>query len=178
MSAPQRPEPSEYAAYYSRYVALVPEGDIRMLLRAQLPDTIALLRPLSEHQAGYRYAEDKWSIRQVVGHLLDSERIFVYRAVRIARGDQTPLPGYNENVYAEMGGFDERALINLLAELEAARASTAAFFQNLPDDAWARTGTANSYPVSVRALAYITAGHELHHREILQNRYLNQHATA
>ena len=178
MNAPQRPEPGEHAALYSRYIALVPEGDIRMILRAQLPDTLALLRPLSEEQAGYRYADDKWSVRQVVGHLIDTERIFVYRAVRIARGDQTPLPGYNDNVYVEMGAFDERPLANLLAELEAARASSAAFFQNLPEAAWSRSGTANDYPVSVRALAYITAGHELHHREILQDRYMAQMTSA
>jgi uncharacterized damage-inducible protein DinB len=177
MSDPQRPEPSEYAAYYHRYIELVPEGDIRMILRVQLADTLALLRPLSEEQAAYRYAEDKWSIKQVIGHLFDAERIFLYRALRIARGDQTPLPGYNENVYADNAGFDQRPLANLLAELEATRAATAAFFQNLSGDAWTRTGTANSYPVSVRALAYTIAGHELHHREIVLTRYLGQTAT-
>jgi uncharacterized damage-inducible protein DinB len=167
-----RPDQSEYAAYYHRYIELVPEGDIRMILRVQLGDTLAILRPLGEERAGLRYDEGKWSIRQVIGHIADSERIFLYRALRIARGDQTPLPGYNENVYADQGGFDARPLHNLLAELEATRASTAAFFQNLPDDAWTQMGTANDYPVSVRALAYIIAGHELHHREILQTRYL------
>ncbi|MGH7471185.1 MAG: DinB family protein [Longimicrobiales bacterium] len=174
MSDPQRPEQSEYAAYYHRYIERVPDGDIRMILRAQLADTMAMLRPLTEEQSAYRYAEGKWSIKQVVGHVVDAERIFLYRALRIARGDQTPLPGYNENVYADIAGFDQRPLRSLLAELEATRASTASFFQNLPEEAWARSGTANSYPVSVRALAFTIAGHELHHREILQTRYLGQ----
>jgi hypothetical protein len=172
MEEPQRPAQSEYAAYYHRYIERVPEGDIRMILRAQLADTLALLRPLTEDMAGHRYEEGKWTIRQVIGHILDTERIFLYRALRIARGDQTPLPGYNENIYADAGGFDTRPLHSLLAELEVTRAGTAAFFQNLPDEAWSRMGTANSYPISVRALAYAIAGHELHHRAILQDRYL------
>ncbi len=172
MGEPLRPEQSEYATYYHRYIERVPDGDIRMILRVQLADTLALLRPLSEEQAAHRYAEGKWSIKQVVGHLADTERIFAYRALRIARSDQTPLPGYNENVYADNGGFDARPLHSLLGELEATRAATAALFQSLAEDAWTRVGTANDYPVSVRALAYTTAGHELHHRAILLERYL------
>ena len=143
-----------------------------MIMRVQLADTIALLRPLTEEQAAYRYAEGKWSIKQVIGHLADTERIFVYRALRIARGDQTPLPGFNENVYVDQGAFDDRPLQSVLAEFEATRAATAAFFQGLPEPAWARMGTANDYPISVRALAFIVAGHELHHRALLQERYL------
>ncbi len=172
MPEPGRPQPGEYDAYYQKYIDLVPQGDIRTVLRVQLTDTLVLLRAVSEQKAAYRYAEGKWSIKQVVGHLLDSERIFVYRATCVARGDATPLPGFDEVSYAETGGFDGRPLHSLLAELEASRGSTAAFFQNLPADAWARRGIANNFDVSVRALAYITAGHELHHRALLADRYL------
>jgi uncharacterized damage-inducible protein DinB len=167
-----RPNENEYAPYYHKYVERVPDDDVRSILRVQLDDTLALLRPLKEEQAGIRYAEGKWSIRQVVGHLADVERIMGYRALRIARNDQTPLPGFDENIYADTGEFDRRTLRSLLAELEVTRAATAALFHNLPESAWDRRGTANTNSVSVRAIAYIIAGHELHHREILQDRYL------
>jgi len=173
MSEPQRPQAGEYNPYYHKYSERVPDGDIRSLIRVQLADTLALLRPLTEAQAGHRYAEDKWTVRQVVGHMTDVERIMMYRALRIARGDQTPLPGFDENVYANTAGFDQRSLRSLVGELEATRGATAALFHNLPAEAWERTGTANDNPVSVRAIAYIIAGHELHHREILQSRYLS-----
>ncbi len=168
----QRPGSDEYAEFYQRYIERVPQGDIRLILRVQLADTIALLRPLSEQQAGFRYAADKWSIRQVIGHLIDGERIMTYRALRIARTDATPLPGYEENVYAENAGSDTRTLHSLMGELEVVRQATAALFQHLPENAWTRGGVANGSNVSVRALAYIIAGHELHHRELLQTRYL------
>ena len=172
MSQPERPARDEYAAWYQKYIERVPEDDIRSILRVQLADTLALLRPLSEQQSNFRYGPDKWTIKQVIGHLIDSERIFLYRAVRVARGDQTPLAGFDENIFVESGGFESRTLESLLRELEAARASTAAFFHNLPAEAWSRRGIANNNPVSVRALAYTIAGHELHHRAILQDRYL------
>jgi uncharacterized damage-inducible protein DinB len=171
-----RPTENEYAPYYHKYIERVPDDDVRSILRIQLDDTLALLRPLTEEQAGIRYAEGKWSIRQVIGHMTDVERIMAYRALRIGRADETPLAGFDENVYAQTGEFDRRTLRSLLAELELTRASTAAFFHNLPEAAWERRGTANNYPVSVRAIAYIIAGHELHHREILQERYLRRAA--
>jgi hypothetical protein len=167
-----RPAANEYAEYYHRYIQRVPDDDIRSILRVQLDDTLALLRPVSEDIAAFRYADDKWSIKQVVGHLIDVERIMTYRALRFARGDQTPLPGFDENAYAGTAGSDQRTLRSLLAELEVTRAATAAFFHNLPPETWTRVGTANNNPISVRALAYIIAGHELHHRELLQDRYL------
>ncbi|HSL68728.1 MAG TPA: DinB family protein, partial [Longimicrobiales bacterium] len=128
-----RPAKSEYAPFYQGYVERVPEGDIRLILRVQLDDTLTLLRPLTDEQAAYRYAPGKWSVLQVVGHLIDAERIFVYRATCVARGDRTPLPGFDENTYAEAGDFDQRALHSLIGEWEAVRHSTAAFFQHLPD---------------------------------------------
>jgi hypothetical protein len=133
---------------------------------------MALLRPVSEDIAAFRYDEGKWSVKQVIGHLIDVERIMTYRALRVARGDQTPLPGFDENAYAQTAGSDQRTLRSLLAELEATRAATAAFFHNLPAETWMRIGIANNNAISVRALAFIIAGHELHHREILQDRYL------
>ena len=168
----QRPAADEYAPFYHPYIERVPAGDIRLMLRVQLADTVALLRPLSEQQAASRYAPDKWSIKQVIGHLIDAERVMTYRAMRIARGDETPLAGFDENTYAENAGSDERTLQSLIAELETLRQSTAAFFQHLPDVAWSRRGTANNKSVTVRGLAFIIAGHELHHREILHSRYL------
>ena len=172
MSQPQRPVAGEFNPYYQKYINLVPDDDVRALLRVQLGDTLALLRPLTEPQASFRYGPDKWSIKQVIGHLIDAERIFVYRAMRFARADQTQLPGFDENAYVPAGEFDQRTLESLLRELEAVRAASAAFFHGLPPDAWTRVGVANNDAMSVRALAYVTAGHELHHREILQSRYL------
>jgi uncharacterized damage-inducible protein DinB len=168
----QRPNTDEYAQFYQGYIERVPTDDIRLILRVQLADTLALLRPLSEQQGMFRYAPEKWSIKQVIGHLIDAERIMTYRALRIARTDDTPLPGFDEDTYAQHAGSNERTLQSLTGELEAARQSTAAFFQHLPDAAWPRRGVANNHSVTVRGLAYIIAGHELHHREILQTRYL------
>jgi hypothetical protein len=172
MAEPGRPQAGEYNAYYQKYIDLVSDDDIRMILRVQLADTLALLRPVSESKAAFRYGPDKWSIKQVVGHLIDAERVFLYRATCIARGDRTPLPSFDENKYVDGANFDQRTFQGLLAELEAARASTAAFFQNISDDAWRSLGVASTFDISVRAIAYIIAGHELHHRAILADRYL------
>ena len=168
----QRPAAGEFNPYYQKYIDKVPDEDIRALLRVQLADTLALLRPLNDQQANFRYGPDKWTIKQVIGHMIDTERVFAYRAMRIARADQTDLPGFDENAFVASGDFEHRSLESLLRELEAQRAATAAFFHGLSAEAWGRMGSANNSPVSVRALAYITAGHELHHREILQTRYL------
>ena len=167
-----RPDPGEYNAYYDRYVALVPEGDIIALLTVQLDDTIALVRDLSEEQALHTYAPGKWSIKEVLGHIMDAERIFMARALRFARGDATPLPSFDENRYAPAGGFNDRPLASLVSELTAVRRATVALLAGLPAAAWERKGTASDAPVSVRGLAWITAGHELHHRLILTQRYL------
>ena len=171
-TAARRPDASEHSAYFSRYVALVPDGDILAVLRRDRDHWQTLIAGLSEAKAGHRYAEGKWSIRQVVGHLCDAERIFTYRALRIARGDQSPLASFDENAYAETAGSDRRTLSALAAELRVVRESTIALYTSLPNDAWTRTGTASGKTVSVRALAYITAGHAMHHLKILRERYL------
>jgi uncharacterized damage-inducible protein DinB len=172
MSYDSRPPHTEYAEWYARYVALVPDGDIVAILATQLHDTYALLRELTDEQARLAYAAGKWSIKEVIGHIADAERVFATRALCFARGDATPLPGFDENAYVPAGSFDDRPLASLLAELSAVRGATVSLFAGLPSQAWERSGTASDNRVSVRALAWITAGHELHHREILSERYL------
>jgi uncharacterized damage-inducible protein DinB len=167
-----RPAPGEYAQFYAGYVAHVPDGDIVAILRDQLAATTALLAPLEEEQARFAYAAGKWTIKTVVAHIADSERILACRALRFARSDDTPLPGFDENHYAAHAAADERPLAALLAELAAVRAATVALFESMPDACWTRSGTANSYEVTVRGLAWIIAGHELHHRRVLEERYL------
>lgn len=170
--AARRPDASEFAPFYGGYVAAVPEGDIVNILRSSGDEWQTVLATLPEARADHRYAEGKWSIRQLIGHVSDAERIFSYRALRIARADQTPLAPFDENAYAETAGSDRRMLSALAAELRVVREATVALFNSLPDDAWTRTGTASGKTVSVRALAYITAGHAQHHLKILRERYL------
>lgn len=167
-----RPRQGDYLDYYGKYVVVVRDGDIVETLRAQLADTVALFRGISEEGAGHRYAEGKWTIRQVVGHLCDVERVMAYRALSFARADTTQLPGFEENDWAETAGSDERSLSSLIEELHAVRASTIALFGGFPAESWSRTGKANNAQVTVRALAWIIAGHELHHCRIIRERYL------
>jgi uncharacterized damage-inducible protein DinB len=172
MGYDQRPRTDEYAEFYGKYVEKVPDGNIVALLATQVDDTLVLLRELSDTQALSAYAPGKWSIKEVVGHMADTERVFAYRALRIARGDTTPLPGFDEKAYTPAGHFNRRPLASLLAEFMAVRGATVALLAGLPADAWTRTGTASNTAVSVRGIAWIMAGHELHHRAILAERYL------
>jgi hypothetical protein len=178
MAYDQRPAADEYAEWYAGYVKLVPEGDIVAILATQLEDTLALLRELNEQQAGFRYAEGKWSVREVVGHMSDAERVFAYRALRFARNDRGPLAAFDENAWVEGSNFDQRPLASLIAELAAVRAATVSLLAGLAPDCWTKTGVASNNEVSVRALAWIIAGHELHHREILAARYVPQRAVS
>jgi len=166
-----RPEPDEIPSHFLGYIRMVPESDPVIVLAAQIEETAAMLRGLSETDAMYRYAHGKWSVKEVVGHLADVERIMSYRALRIARGDQTPLPGFDENAYVPPAKFDARSLPDLVGELRTARAATLALFRSFDADAWLRRGTASGKPVSVRALGYMLPGHERHHVEILKTRY-------
>jgi hypothetical protein len=172
-----KPEETEYLPYYGKYISRLPDGDIIDMLERQLPETLTLLQSIPESQAGFRYAPGKWSIKELVGHIIDGERIFAYRALRFARNDRTPVPGYEQDDYIREASFDDCALGELAAELASVRQSTLYLFKHLSEAAWTRRGTANESEVSVRALAYIIAGHELHHREILRTKYL-QAATA
>ena len=168
-----KPDETEYLPYYGRYISLVPDGQILSLLSSQLDDTLALLRHIPESQAGFRYAPDKWSIKELVGHVIDTERIFAYRALRFGRGDSTELSGFEQDDYVRGGSFSERSLSDLAEEYEHVRRSTISLLANLDDEAWSRRGSANNNEVSVRALAFIIAGHERHHVEILRTKYLN-----
>ncbi|HEY0515376.1 MAG TPA: DinB family protein [Thermoanaerobaculia bacterium] len=173
-----KPEESEYLPYYGKYISLVPEGDILATLDEQIGETAAFLRAIPETQAGFRYAPGKWSIREVVGHLIDAERVFAYRALRFGRDDRTPLPGFEENDYVRNASFGALPLGDLVAELESVRRSTLFLLRHLDAEAWTRRGLANGAEISVRALAYIMAGHELHHRGLLRDRYLNEGVNA
>jgi uncharacterized damage-inducible protein DinB len=167
-----RPGASEYDPYYERYISLVKTDDIITTLQKQPQDTQALLRPLSAQQAGFRYAPGKWSVKEVLGHMNDTERILSYRALRIGRGDKTPIEGFEQDDYVPNGRFDQRALEDLLDEFLTIRKATIQLFSHFDPAAAERRGTANQKQISARALAYIIAGHELHHRRILQEKYL------
>jgi hypothetical protein len=175
MSSPKfalaRPEPGEYPPFYETYVSKVPGGDVIAQFESQRLQSAQLFAASTERDGNFRYAPDKWTIKEVVGHLSDSERIFSYRALRIARGDQTPLPGFEQNDYVKNGNFAEQSLADLVAEFGLVRASTLALFRTFNAEAWTRRGTASNNPITVRALAFIIAGHELHHRDILKERY-------
>lgn len=166
-----RPEPDEIPSHYVGYIKRVPEVDPVMVCAAQIEETAALLRGVSEPDAMYRYGRGKWSIKEVVGHLSDVERIMAYRALRIARGDTTPLPSFDENAYVPIAKFDNRSLADLVGELRTVRAATLALLRTFDAEAWLRRGTASGKPVSARALAYVIPGHERHHVEILRTRY-------
>jgi hypothetical protein len=167
-----RPQPDEHAPYYGGYVSRVPEGDLLVMLEAQVGDTLALLRSIPEVRGTHRYAPGKWSIKEVIGHVCDTERIMAYRALRIARGDTTPLPGFEQNDYVPAGEFDRRTLVDLGDELSAIRQATLHLFRHLGPAALTRRGTASGNPFTPRALAYVIAGHERHHVEMLKTKYL------
>lgn len=167
-----RPSPDEYAAFYSGYVDLVPDGDVIHALEQGRKETRKLLGKLSEAKAAYRYAPGKWTIKTVLGHIADAERVFTYRALWFARGGADPLPGWDENAWAKESNFDAQTLKDLLGNYQAVRDATLALVRAVPEAAWSRIGTANNKPVSVRALIWVTAGHELHHLTILRERYL------
>lgn len=166
-----RPEPDEIPSPWIGYIKRVPEHDPVLACAEQIEATAVLLRGLSDSDAMYRYDRGKWSIKEVVGHLTDIERIMAYRALRIARGDTTPLAGFDENAYVPVAKFDGRSLADLVGELRTVRAATLALLRSFDGDAWQRRGTANGKPVSVRALAFVIPGHERHHVDILKTRY-------
>ena len=167
-----RPNADEFAPFYAGYLQQVPDGDVVEALIGGAEIAAALLHDVTEEVADRAYAKGKWTLKEVVQHLADAERIFAYRALRIGRGDTTDLPGWDENSYAPISGAGERSLESLLDELESVRESTVTLFEGLPEAAWTRRGKANGQAVSVRAIAWITAGHLLHHLEIIQEKYL------
>ncbi len=167
-----RPSKTEYSPTYEGSLSKVPDGNLLEILESQIDETVDLFSGLSEEKADYRYAPGKWSIKQVVGHMTDSERIMSYRALRFARGDGTALPGYDENVYVDEANFEKQTLAALAEELRALRMATLALFRSFDDDMWLRKGKASGFDFTVRALAYQIAGHEIHHVGIIRERYL------
>jgi len=168
-----KPQPGEFAAYYERYISQVAPPDILAAFDQQRRDMVRVLSGRNEPDGNLRYAPDKWSVKEVLGHVCDAERIFSYRALRIARGDATPLASFEQNNYVANGPFALLALSDLVEEFIAVRRATISLFRNFDEAAWTRMGVASNNPVSVRALAWIIAGHELHHRRILEEKYFS-----
>jgi hypothetical protein len=166
-----RPEPGEYAPYYDRYISLVQGTDILGTLDAQRRQMVLLLSGRDEKDGDFRYAPNKWNAKEVLGHVCDTERIFAYRALRIARGDQTPLAGFEQDDYVRNGPFAGAPIGEMVEDYIAVRRATLTLLRNLDEAAWTRRGVANKNEVSVRALGYIIAGHEVHHRRILEEKY-------
>lgn len=169
----ERPRADEHVEYFGRYISKVPENvDLISLLREQSMETVSMLQGLTPTQADFAYAPGKWTIKQVVGHISDCERIFVYRALCFARQDKVELPAFDENAYVDNANFQERTLSDLLEEFQVVRSATIHFAKNLDAESLTRVGIASKNPISVRALLYIIAGHERHHVALFRERYL------
>jgi hypothetical protein len=168
----KRPEKTEYAEYFERYISLAAEPDIVSAMRSQIDEVNDLFSQITEEKGSYAYAKGKWTIKELLGHLIDGERIFAYRAFRFSRADQTPLPGFDQNPYIENANYNSIKLADLLDELILLRKANILLLNNLTDEMWSRTGTASDHEISVRALAFIMAGHIQHHIQILKEKYL------
>ena len=166
------PPASEYAPYQAGYVASVPEGDIFEILARQRTQFPEFVQSLGESRGSYRYAPDKWTVKEMIGHVNDTERVFAYRALRFARGDETALASFEQDQYVPMGNFNARTLASLTDEFAHIRAATLDLYYHLDPEALARRGSASGFVVSVRAMAYVIAGHVAHHEQILKERYL------
>jgi hypothetical protein len=168
-----KPAPSEFGAHFGRYINLVEDPDIIRVLENQLASTRALLAGISDETSVLRYEPGKWSIRELAGHVVDSERVFAYRALRFARNDKTELPGFDQDTFAANANFHNLPMQDIRLEYESVRTSTLFLFKHLQPEAWGRRGVANQNEITVRALAFTIAGHELHHMAILKGRYLH-----
>ena len=169
----KRPETTEYDPYYEKYVSRVTEPDLLELLERQPEELAALFRDATEDKGSFSYADGKWTIKEVLSHLIDGERMFAYRVLRISRGDETPIEGFEQDGYIANAHANQRPFAELLEEFALLRRANMIFFRNVRDDGWTRIGAASGVKVSVRALAYIMAGHVRHHVAILDERYLN-----
>ncbi len=172
LPAKRRPEPSECPGYFQHYVDLVPGDDVQATLESGAEKSLSLYRSISKENSLLRYAPGKWTIREVLGHVTDSERIFTYRALCIARGDQTPLPGFDENVFVQSANFNAHEWGELIEQFALVRKNTVSLLRSFWDEAWDRRGNANGLIVTVRAIAWLIAGHDLHHRQIVETRYI------
>ncbi|WP_243315276.1 DinB family protein [Geothrix paludis] len=167
-----RPLPGEYAEGYATYIAEAGEGDVLALLQAQQEEVVALFGGLSDAQGGFRYAPGKWSLKDLLLHLSDTERIFAYRCLRIGRGDTTPLAGFDEDPYATAAQADSRTMADLLEDWRAVRTASLTLFRSLPDAAWGNQGTTNNRPITARCIPYMVLGHAAHHLTVIRERYL------
>ena len=167
-----RPEPTDYTHYYHKYISLVPDGDIVATLQAQLESTLALLRSIPADKADHAYAPGKWTIKQAIGHVNDTERVFAYRALCIGRGDQTPLPGFEQDDFVANTDYSQRTLADLIEEFAAVRQSSLHLLKHFTDTEWNRTGTASGNHTTAKALAFMIAGHDLYHCALMRERYL------
>ncbi|MGM0834577.1 MAG: DinB family protein [Bacillota bacterium] len=168
----KRPEENEYPSYYYNYIKLVPSGNLLEILEDQIKEAVTFFSGLSEEQGNLAYANGKWTVKEVIGHIIDTERIMSYRLLRISRGDKSPLAGFSEEDYAVEGKFTERMLTELVEELQTVRKSTISLLRGMPEHVWLRGGIANELPVTAQAVAYIIAGHLIHHLNIIEERYL------
>ncbi|PGL69017.1 squalene--hopene cyclase [Bacillus sp. AFS055030] len=166
-----RPYSNEYNPHFRGYIELVPEGDLQTILRRQLEESISFFKAIPKEKSDYRYAKGKWSIKEVLGHLVDTERIMCYRLLAIARGDQTPLPSFDENAYNDYANFNRLELEQLINEFQTVRQATLSMLENLSIDTLVNEGIVLNHPTTPRAIAYIIAGHELHHLKIINERY-------
>jgi hypothetical protein len=171
MSPTTFPDRTEAAEYYFTYIDQVRDADVLRVLETQGVEAVETLRAISDERSRHRYAPDKWSIREVLGHINDTERLFVFRAFWFARGFDTPLPSFDQNVAVAHAEADGRAWSSLVDEFREVRAASLAFYRSLPEEAWLRRGIASDNPFTVRALAFITAGHVAHHLRLLRERY-------
>lgn len=167
----RRPQAGEYAESYENYISEVLGTDLLGVLEGQRVQMLQLFAGRTERDGNFRYAPGKWTVKEVLGHITDAERIFTYRALRIGRGDQTPLPGFEQDDFVKNGGFAARTLTDVAAEFGAVRSASIALFRSFDEDTWSRRGVASEKEVTVRALGFITAGHQIHHRVILEERY-------
>lgn len=169
-----RPNSDEHAPYYSKYISLVPDGDIVATLAGVRADTLALLNSISESQSMFAYAPGKWNIKEMLGHVVDGERVFGYRAFWFARNNATPLPSMEQDDFVKFGNHAQRPWKEIVAEYDHLRVSTIDLFGSLDQESWLRRGVASGVEVSVRGLAWLMAGHDLHHRAILKSQYLQK----
>jgi hypothetical protein len=168
----RRPDTSEYAPYFIPFVQLVPEGSLIDIYERQTESALALLQAVDEERQLFRYAEGKWTLKEVLGHIIDSDRIFSYRILRVGRGDPTALPGFDENLFTAGSNYNDRPWSDLLKEYEAVHRSTLCLYRGLANEAWTRQGTVSQVETTARALAYAGLGHELRHVETIRTKYL------
>ncbi len=169
-----RPNPGDYDPYFERYIKLVEDDNIIKILYEQNKTTREKIKSISDYKGNYRYADGKWTIKEVVGHILDSERILAYRALSLARGEKKSLPGFDHNDYVREGNFNRRELLELSFEFKLLRESNLLMFKNFSEEMLCKKGLANEASVTVLALLYIIAGHEKHHLNVLEEKYLNK----